>query len=113
MGKRTGLELNMRRGEVRLYKFKTPDKERPVVILSRNSAIEYLGEITVAPITSKIRDIPTEVILSERDGMRMECAINLYHIQTVPKGKIGKLITTLSEEKVDRIREVLLFALEF
>ena len=113
MGKRTGLELNMRRGEVRLYKFKTPDKERPVVILSRNSAIEYLGEITVAPITSKIRDIPTEVILDERDGMRMECAINLDHIQTVPKGKIGKLITTLSEEKVDRIREALLFALEF
>jgi mRNA interferase MazF len=103
----------MRRGEVRLYKFKHPDKERPVVILSRDSTLEFLGEITVAPITSTIRDIPTEVILDERDGMKVECAVNLDHIQTVSKGKIGKLITTLSKEKMIQIREALLFALGY
>jgi mRNA interferase MazF len=48
----------MNRGEVRWYKFNKPDKKRPVVILTRNSAIEYLGEVTIAPITSIIRDIP-------------------------------------------------------
>jgi mRNA interferase MazF len=103
----------MRRGEIRWYKFKPPDKERPVVILSRSSAIEFLGEITIAPITSTIRDIPTEVILDERDGMKVKCAINLDHIQTVSKSKIGRLITTLSEEKIMLIREALLFALGF
>jgi mRNA interferase MazF len=60
----------MKRGEVRWYKFKKPDKKRPVVILTRNSAIEFLGEVTVAPITSTIRDIPSEVLLSSEDGMR-------------------------------------------
>ena len=59
----------MKRGEVRWYKFHPPDKNRPVLILSRDSVIGYLNEITVAPITTTIRDIPSEVILSEDDGM--------------------------------------------
>ena len=106
------MELSIRRGEVRLYRFKPPDKERPIVILSRNSSIQFMGEITVAPITSTIRDIPTEVVLDRRDGMKTVCAVNLDHIQTVSKGKIGKLITTLSKERMRQIREALLFALE-
>ena len=79
----------MKRGEVRWYKFPQPDKKRPVVILTRNSVLEYLGEVTVAPITSTIRDIPSEVILGRQDGMPSACAINLDHVQTVSKAKIG------------------------
>jgi len=86
----------MKRGEVRRYKFQNPDKKRPVVILTRDSAIEFPNEITIAPITSTIRDIPSEVILSTKDGMRKDCAINLDHIQTVPKAKIGFFIIELS-----------------
>jgi mRNA interferase MazF len=52
----------MKRGEVRWYKFKSPDKKRPVVILTRDSILQYLGEVTVAPVTSAIRDIPSEVL---------------------------------------------------
>jgi len=59
----------MKRGEVRWYKFKSPDKKRPVVILTRNSMLDYLGEVTVAPITSTVRDIPSEVLLSNEDGL--------------------------------------------
>ena len=103
----------MRRGEVRWYRFAQPDKKRPVVILTRDSAIQYLGEITVAPVTSTIRDIPSEVLLSQRDGMPRECAINLDHIQTVSKGKIGTLIVSLSLAKMDELRDALLFALGF
>lgn len=77
----------MKRGEIRWYKFQNPDKKRPVVILTRNSAIEFLGEVTVAPVTSTIRDIPSEVLLGMEDGMKNDCAINLDHIQTVSKGK--------------------------
>ena len=103
----------MRRGEVRWYRFARPDKRRPVVILTRDSAIKYLGEITVAPVTSTIRDIPSEVLLSQRDGMPKECAINLDHIQTVSKGKIGSLIVSLSLAKLEELRGALLFALGF
>jgi mRNA interferase MazF len=103
----------MKRGEVRWYKFAKPDKDRPVVILTRNSALEFLGEVTVAPITSTIRDIPTEVLLTKEDGMSQECAVNLDHIQTVSKGKIGPLITMLSSGKMSELRSALLFALGF
>ncbi len=103
----------MRRGEVRWYKFAQPDKKRPVVILTRDSAIQYLGEVTVAPVTSTIRDIPSEVLLSQRDGMPRECAINLDHIQTVSKGKIGPLIVSLPLAKMNELRDALLFALGF
>ena len=101
----------MKRGEIRWYKFKPPDKKRPVLILSRNSIIGYLGEVTVAPITSTVRDIPSEVQLNREDGMARECAVNCDHIQTVSKGKIGSLITTLSAEQIARVREAIAFAL--
>ena len=103
----------MRRGEVRWYTFKRPDKKRPVLILTRNSALEFLGEVTVAPITSTIRDIPSEVLLTTADGMSKDCAVNLDHLQTVSKGKIGALITTLSFPKLQKVRSSLIFALDF
>jgi mRNA interferase MazF len=103
----------MKRGEVRWYRFSRPDKNRPVVILTRDSALEFLGEVTVAPITSTIRDIPSEVLLAKEDGMPKECTVNLDHIQTVSKGKIGPLLTTLSPVKMSELRSALLFALGF
>jgi mRNA interferase MazF len=103
----------VKRGEVRWYRFAVPDKRRPVVVLTRDSVIEYLGEVTVAPITSTIRDLPSEVRLSGNDGLPRECAVNLDHIQTVPKSKVGPLIAALSSERMREIRAALLFALGF
>jgi len=102
----------VRRGEIRWYKFKHPDKKRPVVILTRNSILDYLNEVTVAPITSTIRDIPSEVSLSEQDGMRNDCVINFDHIQTVSKSRLGSLITTLPDERLTEVRGAIAFALD-
>ena len=101
----------MKRGEVRWYSFKTPDKRRPVVVLTRDSALKFLGEVTIAPITTTVRDIPSEVYLNESDGMPMACAVNLDHIQTVSKPRLGPLITTLPQEKMADIGSALRFAL--
>lgn len=101
----------MKRGEIRWYKFQAPDKKRPVLILTRDSIIEYFGEVTVAPITSTIRDIPSEVLLTTSDGMPTECAVNCDHLHTVSKGHIGELITVLSPEKLYAVRRSILFAL--
>jgi mRNA interferase MazF len=101
----------MRRGEIRWYKFPQPDKQRPVLILSRASAIDYLNEVTVAPITSTIRDIPSEVVLTKADGVPKECAINFDHIQTVSKAKVGPLITTVSPDRLEEVRKAVAFAL--
>ena len=102
----------MKRGEIRWYKFKLPDKKRPILILTRDSVLKYLGEVTVAPVTLTVRDIPSEVLLSKPDGMPKDCAINFDHIQTVSKGKIGSLITTLSTDKLEQVREAIQFALD-
>lgn len=103
----------MKRGEVRWYKFPRPDKNRPVVVLTRDSVLEYLEEVTIAPITSTIREIPSEVLLTKEEGMPRGCAVNLDHLQTVSKSKIGPLITTLSPKKMLELRSALMFALGF
>lgn len=103
----------MKRGEIRWYKFNKPNKKRPVVILTRDSAIGFLGELTIAPVTSTIRDIPSEVVLTPEDGMPKECAINLDHVQTVSKSKIGSLITVVPSHKMKAVRAACLFALGF
>lgn len=100
-----------RKPDPKFTKFKHPGKKRPVVILTRNSILEYLGEVTVVPLTSTIRNIPSEVLLSRRDGMHNDCAVNCDHIQTVSKSNIGSLITTLSREKLGEIRNAISFAL--
>ncbi|MEI2772247.1 MAG: type II toxin-antitoxin system PemK/MazF family toxin [Candidatus Competibacter sp.] len=77
----------MRHGEIRWYTFKAPDKKRLVLILTRNSILDVLGEVTIAPITSTIRHIPSEVILTPEDGLPKTCAVNLDHVQTIAKAK--------------------------
>ena len=67
MDRRAGLARLMRRGEIRWYRFARPDKRRPVLILTRDSALEFLQEVTVAPVTSTIRDIPSEGVLTAAD----------------------------------------------
>ncbi len=102
----------MNRGEIRWYKFQPPDKRRPVLILTRNSILDVLGEVTIAPITTTIRNIPSEVFLSTLDGMPRDSVINFDHIQTVSKAKIGSLITALSKEKLKLASKAISFALE-
>jgi mRNA interferase MazF len=103
----------LRRGEVRWYEFARPDKKRPVVILTRDSVLEYLGEATIAPITRTVRGIPSEVLLSGDDGLPEPCAVNLDHVQTVARARLGALLTTLSTRRMAEIRDALLFALDF
>jgi len=101
----------MKHGEVRWYKFTHPDKQRPVLILTRDSVLEYLGDVTIAPITATVRNIPSEVFLSKADGMPRDCAINCDHLQTVSKGKIGTLITSLPKAKMAEVGRAIRFAL--
>ena len=103
----------MQRGEVRWYRFPQPDKKRPVLILTRDSVLDLLAEVTVAPITSTVRDIPSEVPLGPEDGMPRRCAVNLDHLQTVAKARVGPLITTLRRETMNEVERAIAFALGF
>lgn len=103
----------MTRGDVCWYTSKTPDKKRPVLILTRDSAIAALHSVTVAPITSTIRSIPTEVILTEADGLPTTCAANFDNLQTVPKRNIGDRIARLTAQKMREAGAATSFALGF
>jgi mRNA interferase MazF len=99
------------RGDVRWYTFKAPDKKRPVLILTRDSAIPILHSVTVAPITSTIRSIPTEVVLTEEDGLPGTCAANFDNLQTVPRSNVGSRIARLTARKMEEAAAAISFAL--
>ena len=99
------------RGDVRLYRFASPDKNRPVVVLTRDSAISYLSTVSVAPITSTIRSVPSEVALGEDDGIKAPCAVNLHNTITVSQARLGKRVARLSGPRMDEICAALRFSL--
>ncbi|HEX5235341.1 MAG TPA: type II toxin-antitoxin system PemK/MazF family toxin [Silvibacterium sp.] len=99
------------RGDVRIYAFAAPDKKRPVVILTRDSALTYLSTATVAPITSAIRGVPSEVALDEQDGMKSPCAVNLHNAVTIPQDRLGRRLTQLSPSRMDEICRALRFSM--
>ena len=102
----------MKRGDVYWYTFQAPDKRRPVLIITRTSALTFLSGITVAPLTTTIRDIPTEVVLTpEEDGVPSLCAVNLDNLQTVQRRGLRRRITSLSPQRMDEVNAALLFAL--
>jgi mRNA interferase MazF len=103
----------VKRGEVRWYTFKAPDKRRPVLVLTRDTAIGFLTAVTVAPITTTIREIPSELYLDQEDGMNEPCAANFDNLLTVPKTQVDDLITTLSFEKMLEAEKAIRFALGF
>lgn len=99
------------RGDVRLYQFAAPDKKRPVLVLTRNSAIPYLATVTVAPITSTIRGVPSEVMLGEEDGMKSPCAVNLHNAITVSQDRLGKRVAQLNSARMGGVCAALRFSL--
>jgi mRNA interferase MazF len=99
------------RGDVRLYQFAPPDKKRPVVVLTRDSAIAYLSTVTVAPITSTIRGVPSEVVLGEEDGMKARCAVNTHNAVTISQQRLGKRVARLGLARMSEICAALRFSL--
>ena len=103
------------RGEIRLYQFAPPDKKRPVkrpvLVLTRDSAIPYLSTVTVAPVTSSMRGVPSEVALDESDGMKGPCAANLHNIITVSQGRLGRRLARLNDVRWNEVCAAIRFSL--
>lgn len=68
------------------------DKSRPVLILTRELVIPHLNRVTVAPITSTIRGLSSEVPVGTINGLDHECVISCDNIVTVPKDTRGRRI---------------------
>ena len=98
------------RGEIRLCRV-SGDKRRPVVVLTRSSAIPYLTTVTVAPITSTIRLVPSEVVLGIEDGLKHRSAVNLHNALTVEQQRLGRRVAQLSAARLREVCTAIEFAL--
>lgn len=88
-----------------------PVGRRPVVLLSRDSAYAVRAKITVAPVTSRIRNIPSEVGLGRREGLPRACVANLDSIATIGKARLRQFVAILSAERVRELDAAICFAL--
>ncbi len=79
------------------------DKRRPVMILTRERFIPRLTAILVAPVTSSVRQIPTEVVLDDSDGMPTLCAANFDNVFTIHVDRLVQRITRIDDRRNDEI----------
>jgi mRNA interferase MazF len=68
------------------------DKARPVVVLTRELVRPHLARVTVAPITTTIRGLSTEVPVGPANGLDQACVVSCDNIVTVPAGTLGRQI---------------------
>lgn len=101
----------MKRGEVWWAELPGPIGKRPVVLLSRDEAYAVRNAVTVAEVTTTIRNIPVEVPLGRKDGLPKACVVNLDTIITIRKDRLKERGVYLSAEKMIAIEEAIKFAL--
>ena len=102
----------MHKGEVWWANLPSPIGKRPVVLLSRDEAYSIRNAVTVAEVTSTIRNIPVEVNLGKEDGLSKKCVINLDSIITIRQELLTEKITYLASEKIDQMNKAIKFALD-
>jgi mRNA interferase MazF len=101
------------RGEIRWYTFRLPDKLRPVLILTRDSVLDRLSEVIVAPATRTMRGLKSEVVLSVDGGMPVACALNFDHVSLARRSRIGAVLCRLPVARWAEVRDALLIACGF
>jgi mRNA interferase MazF len=101
----------MKRGEVWWADLAAPAGRRPVLLVSRDEAYAVRELVTVAPVTTRARGIPSEVPLGKKDGLPKACVANLDNLTTIPKQLLESRITALTAAKVDAVDDAIAFAL--
>ncbi len=86
------------RGDIWMCRFARPDKRRPVLVLSRQKALDLLHTATVAPITSTLRGLPSELRLGVAHGLKRESVASFDHIMTVPKSELRRYVGHVDEK---------------
>jgi len=96
----------MQRGEIWWANLPEPVGKRPVLLLSRNRAIQVRESVTVALVTRTIRHIPVEVTLGSEDRMPKPCVVNLDNIHTIPKTLLAGRVAVLSTAKLGLVKKL-------
>jgi mRNA interferase MazF len=105
--------VRIRQGEVWWANLAEPLGWRPVLVLTRDSAINQLHWVTVAPLTRTIRGVDSEVVLEpEADGVADHCAVTLDNIATIEQMLLVERLASLSGDKMNEVWEALHFAFD-
>jgi mRNA interferase MazF len=100
----------VRRGEIWWAALDPPAGRRPVALISRDDAYLRRQLVIVAPVTTRIRGIASEVVLGPADGLPRQCVANLDTLTTISKGRLEELIAPLSGEKLTALDHALRYA---
>lgn len=98
-----------RRGEIWLADL-PGDKVRPVLVMTRGSVIRYLHSVVAAPVTSTVRGIPSELVLTIDDGLLHPSVANFDNLQLVPRARLIRRVGVLSGAKLAEACRTLRFA---
>lgn len=99
----------MNRGDI--YDVQLPQGRHPAVIATRHGAIPLLRNVTVVEITSRVRGLPTEVLLGPEHGLARDCVANCDNLFTLPKQAFGARRGSLGFGDVRRLDDALRIAL--
>jgi mRNA interferase MazF len=88
------------------------DKTRPVLVLTREAVRPYLTRVTVAPITSTIRGLSTEVPVGARNGLDHESVVSLDNILTIPTSAVGRQLGYLATDQESALAEAIRVAFD-
>ena len=88
-----------------------PIGRRPVLLLSRTPAYQYLAKVMIAEISSTIRHIPQEVSMGRREGLSRTSVANLDNVHVIPKASLARLIGSLAAAREKEIKRALGYAL--
>jgi len=88
-----------------------PIGRRPVLLLSRDSAYDYLSRVTIVEVTSTIRNISVEVLLGREEGLRRRSVANLDNVHVVPKQSLASRIGALRSNRIQEVKRALGYAL--
>ncbi|WP_019876875.1 type II toxin-antitoxin system PemK/MazF family toxin [Sporichthya polymorpha] len=88
------------------------DKVRPAVVLTRETVLPRMANITVAPVISTIRGLSTEVLVGPENGLDHECVISCDNITTVPTSAVQGRIGYLMADQEDRLADAINLAFD-
>jgi mRNA interferase MazF len=98
----------IQRGDIRWFRFATPDKRRPVVVLGRDDILPSLSQVPVIPISTQIRGLPWEVRLSQEEGMPAACVLKPEWVRSVERALLGPRIASFPNNRWREVRSALL-----
>ena len=103
----------MKQYEIRWANLPVPIGRRPVLLLSRTPAYEYLTKVMVAEVSSTVRSIPQEVPLGRSEGLARLSVANLDNVHVVPKRLLGEVIGHLHVGRQREVKRALGYALDW